>query len=581
MRDNIILADKVPYASLFNGWDLDIMPVVKILSKRKDGIKKYQSYLQTGKDYVKSRGLMGSNRNQVLDFLLNTEPVYIKENENTDDLYLTTIIYPFNTKKGINRNFADLFHQEIDKDMVRINLPYSYYRSQESTTICVTPKLDDMLIEVACYDRTTRSVGWCLAFSKDGKEIDNEFADNARRKLNILNRVSNAKGIKLTCNPKKEYTLNSVVKAVYKIYDNLEEGLNDYELGDISFSPLNGVIQTLSRGGYVLRNNRMRVSSANKYLYKPFTFKYKAKIIGNKIVFYDGKKALDYFEDKIENWNSKIRVVYLMQYKGFEYIPAMDCVQGRHKAVIRFANPKDYSFGDNHILVEGDARGSAGGQIWHKHKSMGYTISYDLRQNSSSYNPTFEGIVPYGEHMEEAISLIDYMLSHTDNNRFREYMGCLMSMPELKEEDDILSSWFESCVKTKKQNDNNIIRAYCDMKANLLREYKDLENYIGYYDFSKVIPVPKIILDKKTKENFYKSLHIQPQNIIINNVNNKKIKEINKTQAMVKLMVTKGQGIYTDNYPLVKYYNPTTNTLEFDYNKMKGELIHDKTKNRR
>ena len=120
------------------------------------------------------------------------------------------------------------------------------------------------------------------------------------------------------------------------------------------------------------------------------------------------------------------------------------------------------------------------------------------------------------------------------------------------------------------------------MKLNLLREYKALEDYMGSYDFSRVTPVPKIILDKKTKENYYKSLHILAKNIKINNVNNKKIKEINKTQAMVDLMyVNNNETIIKGSYPLIKYYNPTSNTLEFNYNKMKGELIHDKVKNRR
>ena len=152
--------------------------------------------------------------------------------------------------------------------------------------------------------------------------------------------------------------------------------------------------------------------------------------------------------------------------------------------------------------------------------------------------------------------------------------------PTVSEEEDILTAWFSSCVRNKQRNDDNLLRAYRQMKYRLLQEYKVLEDYVTAYDFSKVLPVPRIEMDKKAKENFYKSLHVQAKNIKINNVNNKKIKEINKTQAMIDMMFMQSGNIFKENFPLTKYYNPTKNTLEFKYNKMKGELIHDKIKNR-
>lgn len=576
MKDTIITA-KIPYNILFEGMNQDNMCVFRILSKKKKGFDRFMSYLKGRKSEMNP----DISKYKVISWLIDNSPVYIKEQEVENDYVITTVIYDYFNFRSFGSSLSNLFtSSDIDREARMLTMS-GYYKGNGRIQFVASRNIQDMTIEFTGYDRLLRVTATTLLTN-----IPEQIADDAvymgqvRDQLKVLDKIVYGPAIKLIGNYKKEYTHNSIVKVIYKIYDDVLDSINIHEPGALSLLLLGGTPGPIYYGRYELKNRRVRLSNTNKYVYKPYGSKYRAAKIGNKLVYYDGARAFDSFKDKIGEWDERIQIVVLMQYHGLEYAPFLDNGANRQKVIIRFLNPKDYTFDRQNMCMNGTDVGEISGRVWNHRKAQHYSIRFDFR-SGESYNPAFEGIVPFGEKAGQVIDAIDALIKTRGRDNFSNYIDALIDIPAVKEEEDILTAWFTSCVKTKKHNDDNVLRAYRMMKLNLLREYKALEDYMGSYDFSRVTPVPKIILDKKTKENYYKSLHILAKNIKINNVNNKKIKEINKTQAMVDLMyVNNNETIIKGSYPLIKYYNPTSNTLEFNYNKMKGELIHDKVKNR-
>lgn len=577
MKGNMITA-KIPYSALFECMSQDNMCVFRILTKQDNGYDRFMQYLKSCKSGMNPE----ISRYKSISWFIDNNPVYVKEQGVELDYKITTIVYDFyNFRQSYGNSLSNLFSSgDVDRD-ARMLSANGYYKGSSRIQFVASKNIPDMMVEFATYDRMLRGGSLTLMASiPETVDHTDVYMEQIKDQIKILDKIVNGPAIKLIGNYKKEYTHNSVVKVVYKIYDNILDCVNTHEPGSLSAITLAGAPGPIYYGRYELKNNRIRLSNTNKYVYKPYGIKYKATRIGDKIVYYDGIRALDSFKDKIINWDERIQMVVLMQYRGLDYTPFQDNGVNRQKVIIRYLNPKDYSFEKQHMNMAGTDCGELSGRVWQNRKSRHFSIRFDFR-SGESYNPAFEGIIPFGEKVEQAVEAVDALIRNRGEQNFRNYVDVLLDTPVVGAEEDILTTWFTSCVKTKKHNDDNVLRAYRIMKLNLLREYKALEDYMGSYDFSKVTPVPKIILDKKVKENFYKSLHIQAKNIKINNVNNKKIKEINKTQAMVDLMyVNNNEAIVKGSYPLIKYYNPTTNTLEFNYNKMKGELIHDKIKNR-
>lgn len=573
MKETIITA-KMPYASLFEGLNGDFMNVFRIVSKKKNGFDELKSYLKKRLSDITP----DCSEAKVINWLLSTTPVYIKELKIENDNILTTVIYPFNNCRGqFGTNVRNIFSSRVDNKISSSTCNCSY-RGGTRTTIYLSGNLKDIDIELAEYDRLLRLQNYSLMFNKPeiiNNEID--FYDGIKNTLKMIDKIIVGPAIKMTGNPKKEYTHNSMVKTVYKIYDNIIDMFNQKENGDLYGTNLSNVNRPIPFGRFEQKRSRNMMSAANKFIYKPYRLKLKAYNIEDKIIFYDGKKGLDYFKDKVLGWPNT-QLIVLLQYAGLEFSPMLDMGVNREKVIIRFMNPKDYNFEQRGFQTNRNSA-EVSGRIWYRHKVKRFNIFCNF-SSENDYTPRFEGIIPIGDKTEEAIEKLDELLKQSSIEKFENYFKTLLMEPTVSEEEDILTTWFSSCVRNKQRNDDNLLRAYRQMKYRLLQEYKALEDYVTTYDFSKVLPVPRIEMDKKAKENFYKSLHVQAKNIKINNVNNKKIKEINKTQAMVDMMFTQSGNIFKENFPLTKYYNPTKNTLEFNYNKMKGELIHDKIKNR-
>lgn len=577
MKEKAMIA-KIPYSVLFEGGMYgskdDRLTVIRLVTKiNKDPFKIFKDYMIECAKH--------SNYPEMFSWFTVTEPIYTKAVEINDNLF-TTLVYPFRERTSGYSSVTNAFSGTPDGVGIRRDIPIRF-RGNNRVPCYMTSLLQNTLIDIVDYNRSLQHRSSAIIISKDDFNTNADdnlgFYHKIASYINILEEVRHNITMKWSINPKKGYTHNSIVKTTYSIYDNFVTGLNSREPGDMGLMSPSGYYYTF--GIFEPQNRRQRVSNSNKFVYHSNGHKYKVAEIDDKIVVYDSNKVFENFKDAIPDWEAG-RFIILSQYDSLDQNAYINGGRNKGKIIIRFLSPKDISFREEGLNIDGDYRGHLTGKIWRNHRASYYNINYDFGGDNFYADATFDGIIPFGEKLDDAVDKLNAFLKAPNAYKFTEYAHTLFAAPVATPdgEEDILSAWFTSCVKAKKHTDDDILKSYRYMKANLIREYRALEEYMSNYDFSKVVPVPKVILDKKTKENLYKSLHILARNIKINNVNNKKIKEINKTQAVVDLMFTKQNDIIRGSYPLVKFYNPTTNSLEFNYNKMKGELINDKIKNR-
>lgn len=579
MKEKAMIA-KIPYSVLFEGGMYgskdDRLTVVRLVTKiNKDPFKIFKDYMMECAKH--------SNYPEMFSWFVTVEPIYTKAVEINDNLF-TTLVYPFRERTSGYSYITNAFSGTPDGVGMRKDIPVRF-RGNNRIPCYMTSLLQNTLIDIVDYNRSLQHRSSAVIISRDDFNAEHGddnmgFYHKIASYLNILDEVRYNLTMKWSINPKKGYTHNSIVKTTYSIYDNFVTGLNSREPGDMGLMSPSSYYYTF--GVFEPQNRRLRVSNSNKFVYHSNGHKYKVVEIDDKIVAYDSNKAFENFKDAIPEWEAG-RFIILSQYNSLDQNAYINGGRNKGKIIIRFLSPKDISFREEGLNIAGDYRGQLTGKVWKNHRASYYNINYDFTGDNLYMDAAFDGVIPFGEKLDDAVNKLNAFLKAPDAYKFTEYAHTLFAAPVVNPEgeEDILSAWFTSCVKAKKHTDDDILKSYRYMKANLIREYRALEEYMSNYDFSKVVPVPKVILDKKTKENLYKSLHILARNIKINNVNNKKIKEINKTQAVVDLMFTKQNNIITGSYPLVKFYNPTTNSLEFNYNKMKGELINDKIKNRR
>ena len=160
---------------------------------------------------------------------------------------------------------------------------------------------------------------------------------------------------------------------------------------------------------------------------------------------------------------------------------------------------------------------------------------------------------------------------HCDVSLYKDLFLGEVARNDLAEE-DILEEWFKSTLTRTKEEKDNVIRAYLNMKRERMAEIKQFKEYIDSYDFSKLNPVPVVKADKKTLKNYYKTLHIQPENYIIEKINNKKIKTISKNKGTVKVMLVSHEMVLNGKKDLNDFYDRQTNTISFRYSDLKGAI---------
>lgn len=88
------------------------------------------------------------------------------------------------------------------------------------------------------------------------------------------------------------------------------------------------------------------------------------------------------------------------------------------------------------------------------------------------------------------------------------YNYCLLGK-EKEEElhgDDVLDTWFSSCVSNSYKEQEQLKQAYINLKKNLEREYKETTLYLKNTDLSKMKPIPSLTLSKDIHRNVEKHI---------------------------------------------------------------------------
>lgn len=387
-------------------------------------------------------------------------------------------------------------------------------------------------------------------------------------------------------NVTKAYNRNSMIRLQYRICDDIVDAINARTANTFNISAYDGAYGILNfaqikeNNGGVYRLDVMYRSKVSAFWYN------------DMMVCYDGYKSLECVKPFFAEWSEGgIKQVDILQFcanRDFFYQDDMNNETARvNKTILHFLN-KDRLYLSRSGLAY--RNGGLGGQIYYQAAKGRKISAINMAIKAFGQSAYFaELVIPVGDNDQHLIALdrigklirakMDPNSNIDVNLAFTEYKATMFESSAA--EDDVLAKWFSYCTKSTKTTDDGIIRAYVKMKSNLEKEYKEIGSYLNCYDFSKCTAVPRLEMDKKLKENCYKSLHVEPKNVIIKSINNKKINPINEMRPTVKFMVTAKGVCAIGEMPLNKYYDAKTNSILLNYNKMKGEVIRDKIKNRR
>jgi len=399
--------------------------------------------------------------------------------------------------------------------------------------------------------------------------------------------------ISFDTNVNKCYNRSSIIKINCRIYNTLQEAFDNKTNETLGIDQYDGLF---GRFSFFTYKNDMHGGIRINILYKN-----KPKLLWYKdmAIFYDGEKALGDAQEYFDTWEKRgIKQIDILQFchnKDFFYQDSAGTINLANKMVLLFLRQDKIDLPRTEITLRNN-RGFKGMVVYNLGKNQKRTyLEIGFGNRTPSVSQYFGSVVvPVNDKdiQKDALRMISEMIKFalpTDileenidfPSCFEAYRKYLLDIVE-KSAPDTLSEWFEYCTRASRQNDNNIVSAYEKMKQSLESEYKKLSFYLNHYDFSKCMPVPRITTDEKLIQNCYKCLHIEPKTVIIKSINNRNIKAIEEIQPTISFMVIDKKGkILKNDYSINKFYNGKTNEVELLYNKLKGEVIRDKVKNRR
>lgn len=392
----------------------------------------------------------------------------------------------------------------------------------------------------------------------------------------------------------KSYNRHAVLKYTIKVYQDLADAFEEKTKKTLVINQMDSYY-----GRMLFVNTRCDRNGADTIV-PIYDNKPKMEWYKDMAIFYDGDKSFNsmrpYFDLCHKIGIKQLNILQFCGNKDFFYQEFNNTGIPIKKAVFIFINTNRIAPHRSNINV---SRGGISGSIsYSPAKGRRTTIDTNLSSGmriGSNYYGTFvvpvshdgdcsKGLEALAEIMDNLYNYIELGHGHNMDNTAAgiKYKAALFGEDQAAEP-DTLSEWFKYCTRASRQNDNGIILAYEKMKLSLEKEYNDLKKYLDHYDFSKCLPVPVIRPDEKMIKNYYKSLHIEPQNVIMNSVNNKKIDAFEEIKPIVTFMIiNQSRGIIKNRqYDLSKFYNAKDNSITFDYNKMRGEVNRDKTQNRR
>ena len=384
----------------------------------------------------------------------------------------------------------------------------------------------------------------------------------------------------------KTYQSNAFAKVKCKIYDNLQEAFADRTNNTMAIEQYDNMLGRFALASFA-ENNRGTCIIKTTYCDDVKLLWYK-----DMAVFYDGEKSkqavLPYLNDWYDRGIKQIDILQFCHNQDFFYQAGIGKMIATKKLVIAFVNKNKLCIPRSDLKVTG--RRHMGGEILYSPSKSRTKIWFHVALENGSAQYLGSVLVPVGEDniQTTALEAINTMIKANlpmpeetvDYERaFCDYKHAVFGIQDI--ESDSLTEWFNYCTRLSKNTEDGIVRAYTKMKKNLEKEYQEIGSYLSHYNFSQCLPIPSIIIDKKMLELYYKTLHIEPKNIIIKSINNKSIQSIQELQPMLTFMFINNKGqILKNDYTLNKFYNAKTNMIELCYNKLKGEVLRDKVKNR-
>lgn len=383
--------------------------------------------------------------------------------------------------------------------------------------------------------------------------------------------------VSIEMNRNKVYKGSNSIKMGATIYNNFKEAANHR----------NSNTWIISGGNKlgVLCFGRINRDIDGSYRYKcEYNDHFKVDYVKDIVVCYDGEKSFDMAKGFIEGWKTGfVSITQFTKHKDFFFHSLRNSKIG--KIVLHFIKEDRILSGE--IRVDDYDNAFTGKATCRIKKNFKTTYSISKRDSGGTFNGEY--LVPYSPEENLSLKALYYINKIIINRPL-----CIDSVNKYNDllfkrgydENDILLKWFDFCSGTNKNNNMKIINAYKDMRDNLVEEYKQLGYYMNNYDFTKCNPIPKIKIDKKLENNFYKTLHIEAKNIIIKKINKMNITPIEEKQTYIKGMFPiknrLGENdVLFGEVPIKKFYNSKDNTIELSYIKLKGEIYNDKVKNRR
>ena len=420
---------------------------------------------------------------------------------------------------------------------------------------------------------------------RNNDESLNKFIEQEYKPYNHI-------ALSYTTNITKSYNRNSIVKMMFHIWDNLADAFKNKEANTLGIDQHDSLF-----GRFNFMNYKSdRHGSTKMVIY----YKSKPTLLWHKdmAIFYDGEKSLEDIKPYLDIWYERgIRQLDILQFcrnKDFFYQDSMGYNFLANKLVLLFIAKDKINLPRSEMRCR-NGRSFSGRIMYNPRKEQKrICLEIGFGNNNPNMGPYLgTAVIPVDNTnvQTKALEVLNNMIKITlplsttiETENFEDnydiYRNCVFGMGEAQP--DTLSEWFKYCTRTSKQNDDNIVRAYEKMKKDLEREYKELGTYLNHYDFSKCMPIPRILTDEKLIENYYKSLHIEAKNIIINSINHKNIKSIQELQPTITFMFIDRKGrIRKGDFPIAKFYNSKTNEVELFYNRLKGEVNRDKVENRR
>lgn len=487
-------------------------------------------------------------------------------------------------KRYIDNHKYDFIKKEKRFDIVR-NEYYYYYQlvffsdrlERENIYYNIFYRIDECIKRASVSFVEDIKYSYAMIYNNGdyGQQIywptDNSTRDLFDRVGNYLKDIC----VSVEINKEKSYKGSNAIKMDAIIYNDFKEAVNNRNSNTWIISGGND-LGALCFG----RMNRF-ADGSYKYVCE-YNNKFKADYIKDKVVFYDGEKSFDLVKNNIEGWNCNfVSITQFSKNKDFFYHTIRS--NAIKKILLHFINSDRIISGE---IRADDFNSSFTGTVNCRIKNN-YRIGYNVCKRQGILNGEY--VVPYNPNDNTSSKALYYinkliLSNNLDIDSLNKYKDILFRKDY--DEDDILLKWFDFCSGTNKNNNMKIINAYKKMKDNLIGEYKQLGYYVNNYDFSKCNPVPTIKIDKKLKNNFYKTLHIEAKNIIIKKINKMNIKPIEDKQVYVRGMFPiKGkhqrEDILLGEIPLKRFYNSKDNIIELNYIKLKGEIYNDKVKNRR